>query len=103
MMQSQKAETIGKRLQLRSLLIGGAVLLFTGGAYSLWRSPTPSTPAAQPAVAPQIKTITALGYLEPNGEVTKLSAPNFSGGAWKIPVLSPSVKTSGAQFSNIHL
>jgi HlyD family secretion protein len=87
MMHSQKVGTIGKRLQLRPLLIGGAVLLLTGGAYSLWRSQTPSTPAVQPAIAPQIKTITALGYLEPSGEVTKLSAPNSSGGANRVEQL----------------
>jgi HlyD family secretion protein len=87
MMQSQKAETVGKRLQLRPLLIGGAVLLLAGGAYSLWRSKTPSNPAVQSAVAPQIKTITALGYLEPSGEVTKLSAPNSSGGVNRVEQL----------------
>jgi HlyD family secretion protein len=87
MMQSQKAETVGKRLQLRPLLIGGAVLLLAGGAYSLWRSKTLSNPAVQSAVAPQIKTITALGYLEPSGEVTKLSAPNSSGGVNRVEQL----------------
>jgi HlyD family secretion protein len=87
MIQSQKIEIIGKRLRLRPLLIGGVVLLLAGGAYSIWRSQTPSTSAVQPETAPRMKTITALGYLKPRGEVIKLSAPNSGGGANRVEQL----------------
>jgi HlyD family secretion protein len=84
MMQSQKVEIIGKRLPLRKLLVVVAVLLLGGGAYSLWRSHTTSTPTVQPALAPRVQTVTALGYLEPRGEIIKLSAPNSGGSANRV-------------------
>jgi HlyD family secretion protein len=72
---------------MRQLLIIGAVLLLGGGGYSMWRSHTMSTPTAQPVAAPRAKTITALGYLEPRGEVIKLSAPSSGGGANRVEQL----------------
>jgi HlyD family secretion protein len=56
-----------------------AILLSAGGitAYSLWRFQ--STPAQMtqppPVTVPEVKTVTALGRIEPKGEVIKLSAP----------------------------
>ena len=88
MMQSQRVEIIGKRLPFRQLLVVGAVLLLGGGgAYSLWGSHTSSTQTAQPAAAPRVQTVTALGYLEPRGEVIRLSAPNSGGSANRVEQL----------------
>ncbi len=52
------------------------------GAYTLWRfQPAPSVQAPTPEVSPpKIKTVTALGRLEPKGTVIKLSAPTASNG-----------------------
>jgi HlyD family secretion protein len=84
MMQSQGIEAMGKRLSTQSLLIIGVVVLLGGGAYGLWRSHTSFTPPAQPVAAPRVQTITALGYLEPRGEVIKLSAPSSGGSTNRV-------------------
>jgi HlyD family secretion protein len=84
MMHSQKVEIAGKQLLLKPFVIAGAVLLLGGGAYLLWRSLTPSPQSTQSVAAPKIQTVTALGYLEPRGEVIKLSAPNSGGGANRV-------------------
>lgn len=55
-----------------------ACLMVGGGTLYLWRSQT-LAPTAQPTPTvqlPKITTITALGRLEPQGEVIKLSAPS---------------------------
>jgi HlyD family secretion protein len=83
MMQGQKVEIAGKQLPLRGLLTIGAVLLLGGGGYLFWRSRNP-TQLAQPIAAPKMETVTALGYLEPRGQVIKLSAPNSGGGANRV-------------------
>ncbi|MDX2097628.1 MAG: ABC exporter membrane fusion protein [Leptolyngbyaceae cyanobacterium bins.59] len=60
-----------------------AALLLTGAsAYTLWQFRSPTTRAEQlPIVtAPQIRTVTALGRLEPAGEVVQLSAPTSTDG-----------------------
>jgi HlyD family secretion protein len=50
-------------------------------AYVLWRIQPFQPTATQPTVTvPQIKTVTALGRLEPQGEVIKLSAPSSNAG-----------------------
>jgi HlyD family secretion protein len=85
-MQSQRGRLSIRQLPVKQLLIAGALLLLGGGAFSLWRSP-PQSPVAQPEVAPKAKTITALGYLEPRGEVVKLSAPNSGGSANRVEQL----------------
>ncbi|MBD2253914.1 ABC exporter membrane fusion protein [Nostoc parmelioides] len=48
--------------------------------------PSPATPTPQIS-APQIKTVTALGRLEPKGEVIKLSAPSSSGQGSRVEKL----------------
>jgi HlyD family secretion protein len=57
------------------------ILLGTFGTFTLWRSLSPSS-QAQPTenAAPKAKTVTALGYLEPQGKVIKLAAPSSSSG-----------------------
>lgn len=66
----------------RWVTIALAMLLGAGGitAYGIWRSqPTPAEVEQTPPVnTPQIKTVTALGKLEPQGEVIKLAAPTSS-------------------------
>ena len=57
------------------------ILLGTFGTFTLWRSLSSSS-QAQPTenAAPKAKTVTALGYLEPQGKVIKLAAPSSSSG-----------------------
>jgi HlyD family secretion protein len=66
---------LSKRLTILAALLAVTV----GGAtvYSLWCFQDSSSTAASPAVdsLPEIKTVTALGRLEPSGEVISLSAP----------------------------
>lgn len=86
-MQSQRIETIGRRLAFRPLLLVGAVLLLSGGgAYTLWRSHNAASQTVQPAVVP-IQTVTALGHLEPLGEVIRLSAPSSGGSTSRVEQL----------------
>ncbi len=66
-----------------------AAIVFGGvGAYAVWRTHS-SAQTAQPIpnVAPQIQTVTALGYLEPQGRVINLSAPSSSGGTNRVEQL----------------
>jgi HlyD family secretion protein len=59
-----------------------AFMLSIGGAYTLWQfqaAKTAETEAAKVRV-PKIITVTALGRLEPKGEVIKLSAPTSNNG-----------------------
>ncbi|MBW4487399.1 MAG: ABC exporter membrane fusion protein [Trichocoleus desertorum ATA4-8-CV12] len=61
-----------------------AALFCVGGvsAYQVWQLQAPAAPKAEVAVVtvPRIKTVTALGRLEPQGEVIKLSAPTSNNG-----------------------
>ena len=82
----QKVEIAGKRSRFKQLLIAGTVMLVGGGLYSVWRSKT-VIQSPQPVTAPKIQTVTALGFLEPQGKVIKLSAPSSSGGASRVEKL----------------
>jgi HlyD family secretion protein len=85
-MQSQRGGFSIRQFSIKQLSIGGVVLLLGGGAFSLWRS-TPKITVPQPEATPKAKTITALGYLKPSGEVVKLSAPNSGGSANRVEQL----------------
>lgn len=64
----------------RSLIFIATILSVLGGsAFTIWRfqSESISNPATEVS-APQIMTVTALGRLEPRGELVKLSAPTSS-------------------------
>lgn len=66
------------------MLLAATTLSISGlTAYTFWRfRPTPETTVAQEAsIAPEIKTVTALGWLEPDGEIIQLSAPQSSQGS----------------------
>ncbi len=64
------------------------VLIGTIGGFTLVRSlSTPSQPQPTEKVTPIIKTVTALGYLEPQGKVIKLSAPSSAGGNSRVEKL----------------
>ena len=58
----------------RWLLIIATSALCVGGTGILWQRST-SSPAPQQASVAAVKTVTALGRLEPKGEVIQLSAP----------------------------
>jgi HlyD family secretion protein len=60
----------------RWLLIIAASVLCLGATVAgmFWRN-SKSAPAPQPVSVPTVKTVTALGRLEPKGEVIQLSAP----------------------------
>lgn len=71
-----------KTLDRRWVVLAIATILSIGGvgAYTLQRfqsSQTKVTPTPEVSV-PEVKTVTALGHLEPKGEVIKLSAPTSS-------------------------
>ncbi|OIP66984.1 MAG: HlyD family secretion protein [Oscillatoriales cyanobacterium CG2_30_40_61] len=80
--------TVGKlsspKLPHAGILVAATTLAIGGlTAYSFWRyRPTPAEPVALPEnVVPEVKTVTALGWLEPQGEIIKLSAPQSSQGS----------------------
>ncbi|NJM69727.1 MAG: ABC exporter membrane fusion protein [Scytonema sp. RU_4_4] len=58
----------------------GALFLSMGSAIAYWQMRSPSTQANPSATmtAPMIKTVTALGWLEPDEEVIHLKAPTSS-------------------------
>lgn len=62
----------------RWLLIIATSALCLGGTTGLLWYRSQSAPAPQPVTVPVIKTVTALGRLEPKGEVIQLSAPASS-------------------------
>ncbi|WP_392480511.1 HlyD family efflux transporter periplasmic adaptor subunit [Nostoc sp. C110] len=62
---------------ITSLLIGGASV-YTVLKFQATANEKPATPVA---VQPVVKTVTALGRLEPNGEVMKLSATSSTEGS----------------------
>lgn len=61
--------------------IAGAVVVL-GSGYGVWQAKSNQSATPQTAVVtqPRISTITALGRLEPQGEVIKLSAPTSNSG-----------------------
>jgi HlyD family secretion protein len=62
--------------QLRFALTAGLILLTIGSAtYGWMRIESIQREASTPIEAPAIRTVTALGRLEPRGEVIRLSAP----------------------------
>ena len=73
-----------KRLSRPLTLVAIAATLATGGvmAYTVWagRMPQSSTTPSTAISTPQIKTVTALGRLEPEGEAIALSAPTSAEG-----------------------
>ncbi len=73
-----------KRFSRPLVVLAIAATLATGGAtaYTLWRMQLSQSSPAQPVetTVPQIKTVTALGRLEPDGEVIELSAPTSTEG-----------------------
>ncbi|MEP0799015.1 ABC exporter membrane fusion protein [Funiculus sociatus] len=73
-----------KRLSRPLTLLAIAATLATGGvmAYTVWagRMPQSSTTPSTVISTPQIKTVTALGRLEPEGEAIALSAPTSAEG-----------------------
>ena len=66
-----------------SFLIAILIALILGGigVFTLSRLRAANTPAPVPVAAPKITTVTALGRLEPNGEVIRLSAPPSNQGS----------------------
>lgn len=62
-----------------SAIIIGLVLLMTGTtAYALRQFSTSQSEPAPETVTPKITTVTALGRLEPSGEIIQISAPSSS-------------------------
>jgi hypothetical protein len=80
MMQIQNVKIINRRLPFRQISIVGAVLLLSGGAYSLWRLQTSSSTPTQPLITnKKVQIATALGYREPHGERSRNVCPK---GCW---------------------
>ncbi len=83
MVQSQNMAKMKQWLRWKLLPIVGAVTLLGIGGYTLLRSQTPSSKVSQQTI-PKVETVTALGYLEPAGELIKLSSPNSGGSANRV-------------------
>lgn len=67
----------------RPTLALAAIVLSVGGgvtAYQLSQPPAPSQQEQAAALLSQVKTVTALGRLEPQGEIVQLTAPSASAG-----------------------
>ena len=79
-MQNIVSQRVSKAWKPRWLLISALVL--GAGAATAWRFHAASVVPLQPVVVSNsgIKTVTALGRLEPQGEVIKLSAPTSNQG-----------------------
>lgn len=71
-----------KGIPQRGVAIAGVILLGVGGAIAYrWQQQTAmKQQAALPVAAPEIRTVTALGRLEPQGTVIRLSAPSSGQG-----------------------
>ncbi len=73
-----------KRFPRPLMVVAIAAALATGGAsvYTFWQMQSSQSSPAQPVETstPQIKTVTALGRVEPEGEVIELSAPTSTEG-----------------------
>jgi HlyD family secretion protein len=69
------------RRSLTTIAIATIVIIGGGTALTIWRSQSAATPDPNLVIAPpEVKTITALGRLEPQGEIIKLSAPTANNG-----------------------
>ena len=80
MVQHWKLENIPSDVLSRSpsILALAASLLVSGvGIYTAmrWYTPAETNAPVPEAIQPEVKTVTALGRLEPKGEIVKLSAP----------------------------
>lgn len=75
MLRNFKTEGIPNLSRPQIWGIGLAILVGGAGIYAIRQNQTQAPPAEQTFVVPEIKTVTALGRLEPKGEVIKLSAP----------------------------
>lgn len=76
MLRNLKREGIPQLSRPQIAIAGLATLLIGGvGVYAMQQTPTQLAPIATTQVVPEIITVTALGRLEPKGEVIKLSAP----------------------------
>lgn len=71
-----------KSISRRGVAIAGVIVLGIGGAvtYSAMRMAAVKQEEATPVATPVIQTVTALGRLEPRGEVIQLSAPTSNQG-----------------------
>jgi HlyD family secretion protein len=76
-----------KRSRFGKFFIMGGILLLGGGAYVFWQSRSTPTQSTQSAPAPKAETVVALGYLEPRGEIVRLSAPSAGGGTNRVEKL----------------
>jgi len=83
-----RERTVGKLSSPKSphigILIAATTLTMSGlTAYTFWRyRPIPAEPVAlSETYVREVKTVTALGWLEPQGEIIQLSAPQSNSGS----------------------
>ncbi|MDP5336994.1 MAG: biotin/lipoyl-binding protein [Nodularia sp. (in: cyanobacteria)] len=67
--------------QLIMLAVATSLAIAGTTGYKFWQSQATQTTPTEQVSIPEIKTVTALGRLEPKGKVIKLSAPAFSQGS----------------------
>ena len=80
MVQHSKLENIPTDLLSRSpsvIAIAASLLVSGVGIYTAvrWQNAAETNVPVQESIQPEVKTVTALGRLEPKGEIVKLSAP----------------------------
>ncbi len=82
MLRSPLASTSTRKSRRRLGFAATALMVVAVGAgYGFWRSHAqPIESQTTPVYTPKISTVTALGRLEPQGEVIKLSAPTSNNG-----------------------
>ncbi|WP_227498500.1 efflux RND transporter periplasmic adaptor subunit [Synechococcus sp. PCC 7336] len=80
MSESAIASPIRKSLRLWISVAIAAGLALSGAAAVISQSREPEASDPYPTSSPEIKTVTALGWLEPQGEVVQLSAPSSTDG-----------------------
>ncbi|WP_414527951.1 ABC exporter membrane fusion protein [Nodularia chucula] len=67
--------------QLIMLVVATSLAIAGTTSYKFWQSQATQTTPTEQVSIPEIKTVTALGRLEPQGKVIKLSAPTSSQGS----------------------
>jgi HlyD family secretion protein len=81
MYRTTSSDKTAKPLARRGMILAIAAIVSMGGivSYNWWRDRSTPTEVRQPSPSiPKIVSVTALGRLEPKGEVIKLSAPTSS-------------------------
>ncbi len=76
MLQPPLANSSSKSSRWLGFGLMASLVLAGASGYQVWKAQSVAPPEPPTVTTPQITTVTALGRLEPQGEVTQLSAPS---------------------------